>query len=98
MATPLVYPLMDACRIGGFGHTRCYELISAGILDARKSGSRTVITHRSLAAYIDSLPKLNSRRTVIEEDSKRPPPKRKALTAVAKARAARRHHKPLTSL
>jgi hypothetical protein len=49
---------MDACRIGGFGHTRCYELIAAKILDARKAGSRTVITHKSLAAYIAGLPKL----------------------------------------
>jgi hypothetical protein len=58
MATPLVYPLKEACRIGGFGHTRCYELIAAGKLDARKAGSKTVITHKSLAAYIASLPKL----------------------------------------
>ena len=58
MTSPLVYPLLVACRIGGFGHTRAYELIAAGKLVALKAGSRTLITHESLAAYIASLPPL----------------------------------------
>jgi len=56
MLTPLVYSVADACAVGGFGRSRCYKLIAAGKLDARKMGSRTVITHDSLTAYLASLP------------------------------------------
>jgi hypothetical protein len=43
----------------GLGTTKLYELIGAGILDARKAGSRTLITAESLNRYIASLPKAN---------------------------------------
>lgn len=58
---PLVYRIDDACRNLGLGTTRVYELISAGVLDARKSGSRTLITGESLRAYLASLPKADIR-------------------------------------
>jgi excisionase family DNA binding protein len=56
MPTPIVYSVSDACAVGGFGRSRAYELIAAGKLDARKMGSRTVITHQSLEAYLAALP------------------------------------------
>jgi hypothetical protein len=41
----------------GLGHTRIYELIGSGVLDARKLGKQTRITGESIKALIDSLPK-----------------------------------------
>jgi hypothetical protein len=55
----LAYRVPDAGRITGLGNTKLYELIGAGILDARKAGSRTLITAESLNRYIASLPKAN---------------------------------------
>jgi hypothetical protein len=56
---PLAYRIDDARRILGLGTTKLYSLIGTGILDARKAGSRTLITGVSLRAYLDSLPKAN---------------------------------------
>jgi len=43
------------------GTTKIYQLIGAGILDARKAGTRTLITGESLRVYVESLPKANIR-------------------------------------
>ncbi len=53
---PLAHRLRDAGRMVGLGDTKMYELIGQGVLDARKAGSRTLITHESLQRYLDSLP------------------------------------------
>jgi excisionase family DNA binding protein len=55
----LAYRIPDAGRITGLGNTKLYELIGQGVLDARKAGSRTLITAESLNRYIASLPKAN---------------------------------------
>ncbi len=55
----LTYRIDDARRILGLGTTKIYELIGAGTLDARKAGSRTLLTGESLRAYVASLPKAN---------------------------------------
>jgi hypothetical protein len=41
----------------GLGTTKLYALIGTGVLDARKAGSRTLITGESLRAYVTGLPK-----------------------------------------
>ena len=58
---PLLYPINDAKRLIGTGTTRLYELIGAGLLDARKAGGRTLITAASLRAYAENLPKADIR-------------------------------------
>jgi hypothetical protein len=58
---PLAYRIDDACRAIGIGTTRLYELIGTGVLDARKSGSRTLITGESLRRYVASLPRADIR-------------------------------------
>lgn len=58
---PLAYRIKDARRAIGVGTTRLYELIGTGVLDARKAGSRTVITADSLRRYIADLPKADIR-------------------------------------
>jgi hypothetical protein len=54
---PLAYRLDDARRLLGLGATKIYELIGTGVLDARKAGTRTLITGESLRHYIANLPK-----------------------------------------
>ena len=57
---PLLHPATDSKHIlGGIGTTKFYELIAAGLLDARKIGGRTMITAESLRQYVASLPKAN---------------------------------------
>ncbi len=58
---PLAYRIEDARRAIGVGTTRLYELIGAGVLDARKAGGRTLITGDSLRRYIADLPKADIR-------------------------------------
>ncbi len=54
---PLAYRVDDASRMLGLGTTKLYALIGTGVLDARKAGSRTLITGESLRAYVTGLPK-----------------------------------------
>ena len=58
---PLTYRVEDARRMVGLGATKLYELIGAGVLDARKAGGRTLITGDSLRRYVASLPKADIR-------------------------------------
>ena len=58
---PLAYRIEDARRMVGLGVTRIYELIGAGVLDARKAGGRTLITGDSLRRYVADLPKADIR-------------------------------------
>jgi hypothetical protein len=51
-----VYHIIEACAVSGLGRTRLYEEIACGRLDARKLGSKTVITAESLRKYTESLP------------------------------------------
>lgn len=52
----LLHTIPSACAKLACGKTRCYELIAAGHLDARKLGRSTRITDKSLRAYVASLP------------------------------------------
>jgi len=58
---PLLYRIDDTKRATGHGVTKIYELIGAGILDARKAGGRTLITGESLRRYVANLPKADIR-------------------------------------
>ena len=54
--TPLAFTIPGASAASGFPRTKLYELIGAGVLDARKSGRQTIIIGDSLRAYMASLP------------------------------------------
>ena len=58
-----MHPVERACAISGCGRTKIYELIAAGLLDARKLGRRTLVTDESLRGFLASLPPLRERRT-----------------------------------
>jgi hypothetical protein len=45
----------DFCRAYGVGHTKAYELIAGGKVDARKVGSRTLIIEESAQQWLRSL-------------------------------------------
>ena len=51
------------------GHTRIYQLIGSGILDARKSGAKTLVTGDSIHAYIASLPAAQIGRGAMRGDA-----------------------------
>ena len=40
----------------GLNRARIYRLAGEGVLDARKAGRQTLITEKSLVAYLESLP------------------------------------------
>ena len=48
--------ITDTKRHIGLGHTKVYELIGQGVLDARKAGNKTLITGESIRAFIAGLP------------------------------------------
>ena len=53
---PLAFTLAETCRISGIGMRKVYDLIGLGVLDARKSGRRTIVMADSLRAYVNNLP------------------------------------------
>ena len=50
--------LRDACKYGGFGKWKAYDLIHAGAIDAYKMGRRTMIDLNSIDRYHGTLPKI----------------------------------------
>jgi len=62
MTEPLLYRADDAKAALGIGNTKFYELIQIGAIEARKLGSRTMITAESLKRYAESLPRIEPRR------------------------------------
>lgn len=52
---PMHSPRSGAAYIG-CGLTKFYELLGAGLIEARKMGTRTLIAESSLRAYLASLP------------------------------------------
>jgi excisionase family DNA binding protein len=54
--TALAYTIPDAVKMLGIGRSTLYELINIGRIKARKAGSRTLILHTELEAYLASLP------------------------------------------
>jgi hypothetical protein len=48
----------EACEYGRFCHTKCYDYINAGAIDAYKRGKRTLIDLDSIDAMHASMPKI----------------------------------------
>lgn len=51
----MLYTRKEACNQLGIGLTKLHELINDGLLDARKMGRKTVITHASMEALASRL-------------------------------------------
>ena len=52
----LALSIRDACAALGCGRTSLYSLISAGKIEARSLGARTIIPVESLRRFVASLP------------------------------------------
>jgi hypothetical protein len=57
----LLYSIEDTKAEIHQGKTKVYELIGAGILDARKAGKSTRVTGESIERYVESLPRATIR-------------------------------------
>lgn len=55
-AAPFTFTIPGTTQATGLPRTTIYALIGKGVLDARKSGRRTLITADSIRAYLASLP------------------------------------------
>jgi len=53
---PIAAPISDACRLSGLSRSEMYRRLSAGDIQAVKSGSRTLVLVGSLRAHMASLP------------------------------------------
>jgi excisionase family DNA binding protein len=51
--SPLAVKPKTACRLGGWGMTRLYELLAAGELESYRDGRSRLITVASIKAYIN---------------------------------------------
>lgn len=56
--SPRLMSLNDACRYGGFGRMKAYELIHTGKIIAVKLDHRTMINVASIDAFIATLPRV----------------------------------------
>ena len=54
---PALVPIPEACAFSGFSRSELYRRLTAGKIEARKVGTRTLIVVASLKAHMDSLPK-----------------------------------------
>jgi excisionase family DNA binding protein len=55
MNTPIAYSIREAARSLGISRTKMYDLIGRGEIAVIKVGTRTLIPHDELAAFIDRL-------------------------------------------
>ena len=52
---PLLMSVADAKRVLCVGHTKFYELVSAGEIETVKQGSKTCVVVASAVAYVERL-------------------------------------------
>jgi excisionase family DNA binding protein len=59
---PRFLKLSEACRYGGFGRTKAYELINSRTIKGVKMGRHTMVEIASIDRFHASLPRLNDER------------------------------------
>jgi hypothetical protein len=53
---PMMVTIPEAVRLSGLSRSELYRRLSAGDIEARKSGCRTLIVWSSLRAHLEALP------------------------------------------
>lgn len=53
---PVLAPIPQALKIGGFGRSTLYGLLGSGRIKAVKVGARTLIDLQSLHTFLEALP------------------------------------------
>ena len=67
---PFAVPLKEARRLlGDMSHSRIYDIIGRGELEAVKDGGKTLITTRSIRARQEALPRAKIKPTVRKSKS-----------------------------
>lgn len=67
MDTQLAHTIAEASARSGIGRTVLYQLISSGVLPARKLGRNTLIMDDDLRRCLRSLPTVNVKQTIRDE-------------------------------
>ncbi len=57
------YTIIEVCHHTKLGRTKVYQLISDGLLKARKIGKRTIVLRTDLEEFLNSLEPYNSKNT-----------------------------------
>jgi hypothetical protein len=70
--SPRAIPLVDVGPLIGCSRTKCFQLVRAGQLKARKLGGSTVVLPEDLDAYVRSLP--DARENALPRGRKRREP------------------------
>jgi hypothetical protein len=76
---PIGCTVREATQISGLGRTELYDVIRKKKVQAKKSGSRTIVIVESLRDYVLSLP---------DFDPTNPPPEARAMLRAQKERKA----------
>jgi hypothetical protein len=58
---PLAVTIPEAVRLSGLSRSELYRQLSEGRIQARKSGTRTLIVWASLQAHVEALPRAEFR-------------------------------------
>lgn len=56
MNEALAYRIPEACAVSGLSRTVLYDLFKRGVIVPRKSGTRTLVLHKDLQRYLETLP------------------------------------------
>ncbi len=51
----ILHPITEAASLLGLGRTKVYELVAAGELESVKVGTRRLVPHQALEAFVDRL-------------------------------------------
>ena len=62
---PFAATVADAVKLSGINRTELYRLLGEGAIKAKKSGRRTLIMMDSVLEYVQSLPNLELRGTIL---------------------------------
>jgi len=64
----VVLSVAEVCALGAMSQATAYRLIHSGALPARRRGRALLVLRSDLDAYLEGLPRVSSRETVVGGD------------------------------